>query len=63
MVSNRFRPGFAGSVSPVMQSCLGVIEVADAPFEEVVRRAWQSALGAYKHAYYDLAGKGEVCSG
>ena len=37
-----------------------MIEVADAPFEEVVRRAWQSALGAYKHAYYDPAGKSEV---
>ena len=60
VVSNRFRPGFAGSVSPVMQSCLAVIEVAGAPFEEVVRRAWQSALGAYKHAYFDPAGMGEV---
>ncbi|MBV9448772.1 MAG: hypothetical protein JO345_23025 [Streptosporangiaceae bacterium] len=60
VVSNRFRPGFAGSVSPVMQTCLGVIE-PDGPFEDVVRRAWQSALGAYKHAYYDPAGKREVC--
>jgi len=61
VVSNRFRPGFAGSVSPVMQSCLCVLEVAGAPFEEVVRRAWQSSLGAYKHAYFDPAGKREVC--
>ena len=61
VVSNRFRPGFAGSVSPVMQSCLCVLEVAGAPFEEVVRRAWQSALGAYKNAYFDPAGKREVC--
>ncbi len=59
VVSNRFRPGFADSVSPVMQTCLGVIET-DGPFEEVVRRAWQSGLGAYKHAYYDPAGKREV---
>ena len=58
--SNRFRPGFADSVSPVMQSCLGVIDT-DGPFEEVVRRAWQSALGAYKHAYYDPAAASEVC--
>ncbi|HEY2550145.1 MAG TPA: condensation domain-containing protein [Streptosporangiaceae bacterium] len=61
VVSNRFRPGFAGSVSPVMQSCLCVIEVADAPFGEVVRRAWQSSLGAYKHAYFDPAAKRELC--
>jgi hypothetical protein len=60
VVSNRFRPGFAGSVSPLMQSCPGVIEVADASFEEVARRAWQSSLGAYKHAYYDPVGIGEV---
>jgi hypothetical protein len=61
VVSNRFRPGFAGSVSPVMQSCLCVLEVAGAPFEELVRRAWQSSLGAYKHAYFDPAAMSEVC--
>jgi hypothetical protein len=61
VVSNRFRPGFAASVSPAMQSCLCVLEVAGVPFEEVVRRAWQSSLGAYKHAYFDPAGKTEVC--
>jgi hypothetical protein len=61
VVSNRFRPGFAGSVSPVMQSCLCVLEVAGAPFEDVVRRAWQSALGAYKNAYFDPAAKRQVC--
>jgi hypothetical protein len=58
-VNNRFRPGFAGSVSPVMQSAIVVIET-DGPFEEVVRRAWQSGLGAYKHAYYDPAAANEV---
>jgi hypothetical protein len=57
VVSNRFRPGLAGSVSPVMQTCLCVIEVAGLSFEEVARRAWQASLGAYKHAYYDPAGK------
>lgn len=61
VVSNRFRPRFAASVSPVMQSCLCVLEVAGAPFGEVVRRAWQSSLGAYKNAYFDPAGKREVC--
>lgn len=57
-VSNRFRPGLAGSVSPVMQSCVAVIET-DGPFEEVARRAWQAGLGAYKHAYYDPAAANE----
>jgi hypothetical protein len=57
VVNNRFRPGFAGSVSPVMASCPCVVDVADAPFEEVARRAWQASLGAYKHAYYDWEAK------
>jgi hypothetical protein len=60
VVSNRFRPGFAGSVSPVAQSCLAVIDVAGAPFGEVIRRARQSSLGAYKHAYYDAASHHEA---
>jgi hypothetical protein len=59
VINNRFRPGLADSVSPVMQSCVGVIET-DGPFEEVVSRAWQSGLGAYKHAYYDPAAASEV---
>ena len=60
VVSNRFRPGFAGSVSPVAQSMPCMIEAPGAPFEEVALRAWRSALLAYKHAYYDPAGKQEV---
>jgi Condensation domain len=60
VVNNRFRPGFGGSVSTLAQSCPCLIEVADAPFEEVAVRAWRSALAAYKHAYYDPAGKYEV---
>jgi hypothetical protein len=60
VVSNRFRPGFARSVSTLAQSAPCVIEVASGSFEEVARRAWQSSLGAYKHAYYELAGKAEA---
>jgi hypothetical protein len=60
VVSNRFRPGFAGSVSPVAQSIPCMIEAPGAPFEEVALRTWQSALLAYKHAYYDPAGRQEV---
>jgi condensation domain-containing protein len=53
VVSNRFRPGFATSVSPVNQACLCVIDVGGVTFGEAVARAWHSAMGAYKHAYYD----------
>ena len=60
VVSNRFRRGFADSVSPLMQTTVGVIET-DGPFEEVVRRAWQAGLGVYKNAYYDPAAANEVC--
>jgi len=57
--SNRFRPGFADSVSPVMQSCLGVLDT-DGPFDEVARRSWESGLRAYKYAYHDPAAADEV---
>jgi hypothetical protein len=60
VVSNRFRPGFAGSVSQVAQSAPCLIEEPVAPFEEVAVRTWQSALLTYKHAYFDPAGKREV---
>lgn len=53
MVSNRFRPGFATSVSPVAQSCLGVIEVGDNTFDQVVTSAWRALTKAGKHAYFD----------
>jgi condensation domain-containing protein len=55
VVHNRFRPRLAGSVSPVNQACLCVIDVAGIAFGEAVKRAWHSAMGAYKHAYYDPA--------
>jgi condensation domain-containing protein len=53
VVSNRFRPGFADTVSPVNQTSLCVLQVAGVPFPEVVRRAWRAAIVAAKHAYYD----------
>jgi hypothetical protein len=53
LVNNRFRPGFANSVSPVSAPCLCVIDVADITFDEAVARAWHSAMAAYKHAYYE----------
>jgi hypothetical protein len=52
-VGNRFRPVLADVVSTVVQNGLSVIDVADITFEEAAVRAWQSALGAYRNAYYD----------
>lgn len=53
MVNNRFRPGFASSVSPLAQSCAAAIEVADSTFDEVVARAWRALTLAGRHSYFD----------
>jgi hypothetical protein len=50
---NRFRPGFADSVSAVAQTGLCVVEVAGAPFDEVVDRVRRASQSACAHAYYD----------
>ncbi|HEY0638320.1 MAG TPA: condensation domain-containing protein [Pseudonocardiaceae bacterium] len=52
-VSNRFRPGFGDSVSPLAQVSPCVIDVADVTLGEALSRAWRAATTAYKHAYYD----------
>jgi hypothetical protein len=53
VVSNRFRPGFAETVSVVNQTGPCVIDVAGLCFDEVVARAWRASMGARMHAYYD----------
>jgi hypothetical protein len=53
LVNNRFRPGFADTVAPLAQSCLGVVEVADRTFDDVVASAWRALTKAGKHAYFD----------
>ncbi|HVQ90889.1 MAG TPA: condensation domain-containing protein [Mycobacteriales bacterium] len=53
LVSNRFRSGFADTVSTVSQPGLCVIDVAGATFDEAVARAWRASLNAYKYAYCD----------
>jgi len=53
MVSNRFRPGFASSVSPLSQSRAAAIEVADSTFDEVVARAWRALTVSGRHSYFD----------
>jgi hypothetical protein len=52
-VSNRFRRGFADSVSALVQAGLCMVDTANASFAEVAKRAWRSQLAAGKHAYYD----------
>ena len=52
-VGNRFRPGLADSVSSIGQACVCVIDVAEAPFDEVLDRAARSARIAYLNAYFD----------
>lgn len=63
IVGNRFRPGLAHPVCTVNHPGLCVIDVGsgtDAPFDEVVTRAWRSTISAYKHAYYDPRQRDEL---
>jgi hypothetical protein len=53
VVNNRFRPGLALAVGPISEACLGVIDVEDSTFDQVVGRAWQASTRAGKHSYYD----------
>jgi hypothetical protein len=53
LVNNRFRPGFAASVSPLAQSSVAAIEVADSTFYEVVTRAWRAMTLAGRYSYFD----------
>jgi hypothetical protein len=53
LVSNRFRPDFAESVSLLVQPGLCVIDVADCSFDEAATRAWHSQLTTGKYGYYD----------
>jgi hypothetical protein len=53
VVSNRFRPRCADSVSHLSQPGLCVIDVAETTFDEVVARAWKAATNAYVHGYFD----------
>lgn len=61
-VSNRFRPRAATSVSPLAQVATCLLDVTDATMDELVGRAWQAAMSAYKHAYYHPAERFKVAS-
>ncbi|HEX4725598.1 MAG TPA: condensation domain-containing protein [Pseudonocardiaceae bacterium] len=53
MVGNRFRPGFAESVSPLVQLSPYLIDVGGVSLREAAGRARTSVFNAYKNAYYD----------
>jgi hypothetical protein len=60
VVSNRFRPRLADSVSLIMQNTIAVVDVAGVTFDEVVRRAARAALSAHQYSYYDTFAIGEL---
>jgi hypothetical protein len=63
VVSNRFRPGLADSVSTINHPGLCTLDVSGIDFDEAVGRAWQAQLRAYKNAYYDPAAKERLVAG
>jgi hypothetical protein len=52
-VSNRFRPGLARTVSPIIQNGLCVIDVPDGTVDQAVAHTRCRALAGYKYAYHD----------
>ncbi|KXK61573.1 hypothetical protein AWW66_12975 [Micromonospora rosaria] len=56
MAHNRFRPDYAQAVANIGQIGFGVVDLSGRPtFADLLPRVWQSALDAYRHAYYDAA--------
>jgi hypothetical protein len=54
MVNNRYQAGYQDAISKLNQVGLFVLELhGDPGFGELIRRTWQAALRAYRHAYYD----------
>jgi hypothetical protein len=47
-------------VAPLAQVAPCLLDLSDATLAEVVGRAWRGAMTAYKHAYYDPAGRSEL---
>ena len=61
-VSNRFRPGYADSVSALMKIVPFVLDVAGLSVGEAVTRTAGRTLNAYRNAYYDAYEQDEVVS-
>jgi hypothetical protein len=55
VVNNRFRPGFADTVSHVTQYGLAAIDVSTGSFDDIVARAWKASVAANLSGYYDAA--------
>ena len=55
IVANRFRPGLTEATHPLCQNGILVVEVGDAPLDEVVDRAQRASLRASKSAHFDPA--------
>ncbi|GGQ05193.1 condensation domain-containing protein [Streptomyces roseolilacinus] len=70
VVSNRFQPAAAESVSTMAQEAVFLLTDADRDFEDAVRRTRSVSFGAFRHAGYDkwaldrevarLVGRGEA---
>jgi hypothetical protein len=60
VVSNRFRPGYADSVSALIKVVPFVLDVAGHTVGEVVVHAADKAMSAYLNAYYDAYEQDEV---
>jgi hypothetical protein len=59
-VSNRFRPRLGDTVAPLAQVAPCLLDVAGTSLAGAVGKAWRGAMTAYKHAYYDPAGRSEL---
>jgi hypothetical protein len=53
VVDNRFRPGLARAVSPLIQPGIGVFDIPDGTVDDAVLATRRRAIGAYKYAYHD----------
>ncbi|WP_327001714.1 condensation domain-containing protein [Dactylosporangium sp. NBC_01737] len=53
IVGNRFWPGLADVVCPVNQAGLCVVDIAGAPFPEVLDRVRRTVMSTYKYASFD----------
>jgi hypothetical protein len=60
IVGNRFWPALADVVSPVNQAGLCVVDVAGAPFPEVLERVGRAVMATYKYACFDPLRLAEV---
>jgi hypothetical protein len=54
VVSNRFRPGISGVVCHGAQSGVLSVHLAGTTYDEAVEAMRKAAMGALKHAYYDM---------